>query len=517
MIPVDSITSDVTPVAGVADASPASARPATTQAEAAASASPPVAARPSLSRAISWRSRDILGLAWLHGAFHAAVFRRQTLVASWASPVRVPGLEDFETALDAAIAALKFDGTEAFLVLEHDEFAHQAEHAPPFSESAARAYLRGRIARHEKDHEPVLWVSQRMVSARQEAAFLLHLLPSGFHGRLNGSMLERRLDLTRILPLVVPLQLMLDATLAPKDQPVLLAAEAGDATTVMAGRSDGQLLFARTLMGRWSPDAARIGVEANRSVLYAKQQFGAAIDRIYLLGGADEAARAEIQAKCGAEKTVALQPATPLDWLQAVAKLSPRHPVNLVAGQLGRKRRQQFLRRVLLGGCWLGFALMALNLWSRGQAWRQEQRHFDALKANAAALRADRDRLRRRNAEVARHRALIHAVSDERLPAVPAKFLAFLGAIFPATAQLTGFETKWEPATGVWTFRLEGLIEGDDETARETLAAFQAALAKSPLRARFNDAARRIVPVRSADAALPTTQRFGVEGGFFEN
>jgi hypothetical protein len=498
MTPADSITSAAAP-------------------ETAAPALRPTAVRPSALRAISWRSRDILGLAWLHGAFHAAVFRRQTLVASWQSPIRVHSLEEFESALDAAIAALAFDGTEAFLVLEHDEFVHQAEHAPPFSDSAARKYLRGLVMSHEMDHEPVLWVSQRMVSARQEAAFLLHLLPSGFHGRLNGLLLARRLDLTRILPLVVPLQLMLDGGLAPRDQAVLLAAEAGDATTVMAGRGDGQLLFARTMAAGWATDAGRIGVEANRSVLYAKQQFGAAIDRIYLLGGAGEDARASVQAKCGPEKLVELRPATPLDWLQAVAKLSARHPVNLVAGQLGRKRRQQFLRRVLLAGCWLGFGLMALNAWSRGQSWRQELRHFDDLRSHATDLRDDRDRLQQRNAGVARNRAFVRQAAGERLPPVPGKFLEYLGAVLPATAQLTRFETKWEPATGRWTFRLEGLIEGDDETARETLASFQAAVGKSPLHARFNDAGRTLTAVPAVGSALPTTQRFGVEGGFFEN
>ena len=118
------------------------------------------------SRGFMRRNSDTLGIVWMHGSFHAAVFRRQTLVSSWACDVEVPGIEDFEYAFDSAVGALGFEGEEVFLILAHDQFIHQAEQAPAFSESASRTYLRGRVERYEKEHEPVLWVSQRTVSAR---------------------------------------------------------------------------------------------------------------------------------------------------------------------------------------------------------------------------------------------------------------------------------------------------------------------------------------------------------------
>lgn len=463
------------------------------------------------------KNSDMLGLAWLHGTLQAAVFRRQVKVSSWESPTSARTLEEFESGLDLALATLDFAGSEAFLILEHDQFVHQAEHAPAFSESAARAYLRGRVQRYEKDREPVMWVGQRTVSVRQESAFLLHLLPTAFYRRLSNFLLARHLDLTRILPLAVPLQLLREATPADGEKMVLMAAEAGDATTLVAARSNGELLFSRTMLGRWDSDPARIAVEVNRSLLYAKQQFGTAIDRIELLGAASEQMQVEVRARCGAEKELLVRPANVSDWLQAIARLSPRHPTNLVVGYLGRKRRRQFTRRALVVGCWLALALMALNSWTATQDWKKKNRQLSGLQAKESKLTAERDELRRRNSDIVHYRELIRQAADERLPAVAPRFLAFLGGIRSADTQFTEFQTKWDPATGKWTFRLEGLMDGDEETARETLATLQRTIAKSALRGVFNDTARTLMLMPAAEPGAAPVHRFSLEGGLFEN
>lgn len=472
--------------------------------------------RPAAPRPAGRRNDDILGLAWLHGALEVAVFRRQVMGATWTCPVPVHSLDEFETVLDQALPALKFAGTEAFLILEHEQFLHQAEHAPAFSESASRTYLRGRVQRHEQEKEPVLWVSQRTVSVRKESAFILHMLPSAFYGRLNGLLLSRRLDLTRILPLAVPLQLTLEQATTPKDQPVLITTEAGGAITVLIGQAGSQLFFARTMQARWATDSARIAVEINRSLLYAKQQFGVVVNQLWLLGPGLEAASTEVRARCGSGKEVTVREVKATDWLQAVAKLSPRHPVNLVAGYLGWKRRLSFLRRATLGICWVALGLVSLDTWSRSFSAREDQRQLQRLQAEEPAMFAERDRLTGRNVVATNQRDFIRQVADERLPAVPAKFLAYVGHTLPPDITLTEFTSKWDEATQGWTFRVEGQIAADEETAREILGAWQKLLLKSPLRARVYDGARAIVPVPNAGSQISIYQRFSLEGGLFE-
>ncbi len=481
-------------------------------------ASGPVAPPPHLPaiRPRGRRNRDVLGLVWLHGSLQAAAFRRQVLGLSWTASAPVHTIEEFEVALDQALTALKFAGTEVFLILEHEQFVHQSEHAPAFSDNAARAYLRARVQRHEAEHAPVLWVSQRTVSARKECAFLLHLLPAAFYAQLNGLLRARHLDLTRILPLAVPLQLMLENMSASSDQPVLLAAQAGEATTVMVGKAGSPLFFARTMQARWASDPARIAVEVNRSLLYAKQQFGVVVTQLWLLGDGLDQARTEVQARCGTGKEATVHPVGPLDWLQAVAKLSVRHPVNLMAGYISRKRRLQFLRRVIVGACWLGLILTALDTWSRTHNWQGEQARLQGLESNQATLFAERDRLMARNATAAQQSEFIRQFSAGRLPPVPAQLLAYIGSTLPAEISLTDFSAKRDDNTSAWTFRLEGQIAAEDEIARELLTAWQKQLTKSPLRARFNDGARAVVAVPVIGDGIPSTQRFALEGGLLE-
>ena len=93
----------------------------------------------SAARRTTRKTSDVRGLAWLHGTLQAEVFRRQVSAGSWVSAVSVHTIEEFEAGVDVALEKLDFSGTEVFLILEHDQFVHQAEHAPPFSDSAAHA------------------------------------------------------------------------------------------------------------------------------------------------------------------------------------------------------------------------------------------------------------------------------------------------------------------------------------------------------------------------------------------
>lgn len=475
----------------------------------------PVPPPPRARRGASRRAGDTLGIVWVHGGFHAATFRRQHLEKSWTSPTSVRTVEEFTTALDDALTATGFGASEMFLVLGHESFVHQMENAPPFSESAARTYLRGRVERFEKEHESVLWVSQRAASVRKDSTYVLHMLPGSFYYQLNQALLARRLDLTRILPLLVPLQLELGTLGEAKDQPVLVAAEAGDATAVFVMRPGGEMLFSRTTMVSWKSEPARVAVEINRSLLYAKQQFGATVDRLWLLGSDAESARADVAAKCGATKQINVRPAGAEDWLRIVAKLSPRHPINLVAGYLRQKRRRQFYRRLMLAGCWLVLALLAFDAWNKDQSWSTEKTRLRALAADEAEMHAEHMRLAQRNDEAERQRTFARQVVDDRLPPVPGKFLAYVAGILPREARLSDFSVKWDDSTDQWAFHIDGTIEADEETARASIAALRRQLTKSPLRVRLIETARASAAVTiNGENVL---QRFTLDGGLFEH
>lgn len=462
------------------------------------------------------RSADTLGLAWIHGQFQATAYRRQAATGTWASPTPVENIEHFAAAVDAALQALDFGGTEAFLILAHEQFVHQMENAPAFNENAARAYLRARVERHVREQGDALWVSQKAESNRKDASYVLHLLPSEFYLRLNEVALRRRLDLTRILPLLVPLQLELANLGEAAGTPVLLAVEAGAATALVVGRTPRDVLFTRTTLTSWKSEPARVAVEVNRSVLYAKQQFAAVVDHIWAVGAAAEGAKAEIEAKCGAGKTVAIHSGGAAHWLDLVARLNARHPINLVAGYLRQKRRNRLFRRVAVAACFLGLVLLGLDAWTREQAWSTELAGLRALGATEETLRAEYVRLSERNQEVQQAQAVVDALEADRLPPVPPKFLGLLATMLPSEARLSELTVRWDPNERRWMFRADGNIEADEETARSLVASLGRQLARSPLRIHVIETARGgTSAVLQGDGTV--LQGFTLEGGIFED
>jgi hypothetical protein len=68
-----------------------------------------------------------------------------------------------------------------------------------------------------------------------------------------------------------------------------------------------------------------------------------------------------------------------------------------------------------------------------------------------------------------------------------------------------------------WTMRIEGVIEGDDESARESIAALERHLARSVFRVRIPDTGRGIATLHQPGTPGTEAVRFVLEGGLLEN
>lgn len=476
----------------------------------------PVATRPTWIRSGRGNS-DVLGIGWFHGSLYVATFKKGKLAESWVAQTAIRTLQELEPALDEALTVLNFAGTEVFLLLENAPFVHQMENAPAISEAAARNYLKNRVDRYEKEHEPMLWVSQKSVPGKQDASYLLHLLPTSFYDTLNRMLVARRLVLARILPLVVPVQRELDRYPITKGRPVLVAVETGGATTIMVAQVGGQILFARTILASWSADPGRIGLEINRSALYANQQYNLTVERIWLLGQ-DNHSTALVNEKCGTGKQITVLPTTPVEWLQSAAKISARHPVNLVAGYLKRKRQIFYTRAGIILAGWLIFSVLALNSWREAQSWAGEKQHLAGLVNREASLTKERDDLIARNALMEQQRVFVKQAEDDRLPPVAESFLTYVAGVLPPTVRLSDFNVKLDEGSGTWSFRFEGTVEADEDTAREILSTVQKQMSRGPLRVKGTDGMRAVIPTAVAPGGAPSeTQRFVMEGTMLEN
>jgi len=465
-------------------------------------------------RATGRGQADTLAIAWIHGRFDAATFRRTNLVSSWQSDEAIASLEDFGTVLDSCLPAMNYRGTDVILLLAHEQFTHHTEPCPSFSESATRAYLRGLVERHEKEYGPALSVTQSVASIRKDAQHLIHFLPHTFYHDLNSLLLARHLDLSRIIPANVPLELELSGHFDGSRPALLLAAELGNSTAVIACRENGEILLSRATLGTWRDDPGRVAVEINRSLLYAKQQHAADISQVILIGSSAEDAQSEIESKCGEGKSFVVQETQPVSWLTAAAKLPLKHPVNLIAGYLRKKRRNHFLRRMILTSCWFVLTLLAFETWSLENDWSAEQARLAALRSNEESMHRTYEELMARNAGAIRNETFIRQVVDERLPPVPDRFLAYVASVIPREIQLNQFLVTFDSESKNWTFRIEGRLEADPETARNTINSIRRQLGKSPFRVRFTESVRREMELSLATEA--TVQHFNLEGGLFE-
>ena len=480
-----------------------------------ATVAPAVAAPEAPSRRkVSRRSTDQLGIVWIRGTLHVGVRRQRKTLGQWSSPQPVRTVEEFAAALDAALAAVEFQGTDTFLVFEGESFVHQPEAAPGFSAGATRSYLQSKVARYAKEKGPVLWIPQPTLGLKGEKAFILHLMSQDFYNQLRRVLVLRRLDLTRIFPLVVPVLREMSGFPIPKGAHVLVAAEAADATILVVAQAGGPLLFSRLILASLEDSPERAAIEINRSLLYAKQQYNVAVDRIWLVtrtGRANE----EVSAKCGAGKMVMVLPTQPAEWVTAAARVARTHPVNLISEYIRRKRRAQFIRVGLMAIGWLGLANYGQQLWDQHDAWRLERVRIEAVQAQHAELLAERDALLVRNDRAERARQLLQALDGASLPPVPGRLLGHLASAIPADARLLEFSARWDEETARWGFHCEGLIAGDEEAARDAVTALQAGLAAGPLRIRFAD--NQTAFGRASGGGTAGQQRFTLEGTLFED
>ncbi len=456
-----------------------------------------------------------LGIAWLHGTFHAATYNREQTIGAWQSPTPVRTIEEFAQALTTAIERLKFTGVDTFLLLAHERFVHQSEQAPPAAEPA-RIVLRNRVEKFEQENKlRVLYATQRAQSARQDWSFFLHLLPSDLHEHFVTLMRQNHLELTRIVPLTVPLQILLNRLSPEDDKPQVLAIEAGESTALLIGPPRGDLYISRTITTTMLADPARIGTEINRSILFAKQQFAAQIDDIHLLGDNADFALPEIQARSGPGKTCHAHLISAGHLLDATATLSVKHPVNLVADHLRHKRRHRLIRRLTLASAWSLLVCIGVSTFEYTRETTRQKNHVAQLVTLQSDLEMERSRLLAESEALAYKTSLATQIRASDLPSVTPRAFPYFVSQVPAELRLSTTSLRFDSENTRWLLNFEGTLEADLETAQDTLANFQRQLTRGPLAAHFHDHARALVSLPPATQDTPPLQRFVLEAALF--
>jgi hypothetical protein len=246
-----------------------------------------------------------------------------------------------------------------------------------------------------------------------------------------------------------------------KDESALLAAETGGSTTVLIGRGDGQVLLARTLPGTWNENAERLALDLNRTVLFANEQYGAALHQgIWLFGqGAPEHAET-IQHFLQAARISPVE-FTSFYWAGEAPKLhSPSSP-NFISPKL-----QKAPQRRAFATAMAAVVVLVLLLSLGGSAFlhfqaSQEAANVRTLSEQLTRVEARHKGLQQRHADLERKQRALGLVVDNQSPPVPVWFLGYLSEVVPSEMVVTNLSVKREES--LWRVRLAGSFQKFDK------------------------------------------------------
>ncbi|MEK7393766.1 MAG: hypothetical protein AAB214_14500, partial [Fibrobacterota bacterium] len=223
----------------------------------------------------------------------------------------------------------------------------------------------------------------------------------------------------------------------------------------------------------------RLSKELNRSILFAKQQFGIAVSGLWIAVSSDENTQ-PVLARSISDATVAKLPTSdpPAFWLQQLVGLNPDIHDNMVPRpmrRLNERRRHLEAAFSVAVAIHVVFVLVLLGLkliGDRSHASVQGS-HLDR---RMEELRAEKTELESRNLEIALLRDQTRAISSFSWDAKPGWLFGWIAAHIPNDLRLTSASIERPIDSSTWKVRLHGVAPREATIASSALREFQTAL-----------------------------------------
>lgn len=398
-------------------------------------------------------------LAWFHGRLVAVWPGAGGQACSWAAPEPVPTPD----ALSRAIGQWKTETGQAegrvLLVVDHRNLLFHVQETPPARGRVLRDLLGRLIAEQRFFEGPAAWASLGLPSAGRRQRWLVALLPQSLRDDLDQACASQGFELIGLHPMAAVLAPVLQQASGNDPETLLLLARLGGSHAIVLGRSDGQLLFARSLTDGDDSAGSRLEQEINRTLQFGRQRLGVTVRRVLSLDfGSPSTIRSD--SASGAPSAIDLEPlvpsAPPPDLDRLLAGIRRGAPLNLAPP---RHPHLAWIEPVVATTT---FILLAASATTALVAW---QDHADQAVAADQAAQADdtRDQVTRslqvRHDEDQRLRSLVDSIGEASDSPVAASFAAYLANALPPELRLT--EIELARTTNGWTVRLEGLTRAE--------------------------------------------------------
>jgi hypothetical protein len=468
-------------------------------------------------------SETVLSISLLNERLSATAVHRGEVAGTWQRQEPVTDLAGFASVLREAVQQTGYTGTAVTVVLAHQRLAQQLVESPPVKGRNLKLFLQSRVKQLKPFPSEAAWSYQPTLPTRNAQAMLLHLLPRELLDQLVQGCQQLELQCDRVIPASAILQNQLTELPLEPNEVALLAADTGGTTTVVIGRKDGQIYLGRTLSNSWNAHADRVNVDLNRTLLYVKQQFGAAVNSVWLFG--DGAQNQIERIRTALRLPVKLSPVQPgpFYWNQEALEIPVGDTNNLISlEQLQAPRRRVFLRvtSVAVGvaavGALITAAAVQLLVMDRGKQLLKLESKVEQIQVRRAALQ-DRER------EFLQKKQFVRIVSDEKVAPVPGWFLGYLGDIVPEELLLG--QVRLNREDNRWHVELGGSLQPTTNQAPakvldDAVATLKRNLTEGPFHVQFpgerSGATGKSTQAGARTAAAPAAPALGADQFFIE-
>jgi len=449
-----------------------------------------------------------LSISWLNNQFRAVSVHRGAIEATWERPGDTDGPGEFETFVREAVQHTGYRGQTVTLLLAHPRLVQQLVDVPPVKGAALQKVIQRQALQQKVFAGEPAWASQMSPASRGIQRLVLHLFPRLLLNQFIQGCKRNGLHLTSVLPPSAVLHHQLTQLPLDNEEVGFLAAETGGSTTLVVGRTDGQILLARTLQGTWNDEPERLALDLNRTILFVNQQYtGLTTKGLWLFGRGAEDQAEVVQRQLQLPVHVSPIFADSFYWATEAVKLRHEFAPNFISPVLQKAPQRRAFARVVAASTIL---VVASSLASSGyflyQA-RQEAANIKTLTRQASKLQEKRNDLQQIDAELTRKKQVVKLVLGDRPPPTPAWLLAYLAEAVPSDLVVTNLNVKRQE--DYYRIRLAGTLQQGEKRPSplplaDSIALLKGRLTTGPFHVKL------IEPQKNDKSAEPTRTEGGV-------
>ncbi|MGE4181710.1 MAG: hypothetical protein AB7J34_17955 [Limisphaerales bacterium] len=395
--------------------------------------------------------RRILGISWLNEKFTASWLGLDGARVSWTSPEPVVDGPAFATAVREARQRAPGRVCRANVAIDHRSLLFHVQEAPPAKGRLLTRMLDRLVDENRFYDEPAVWTRVELPPNQRRCRWLLCLIPKSLWTEIESACEENDLELRGLYPATALLGDSLRKVGAGSGEVVLIVADFEGSHGLMIGQGNSQILFARSVAGGEGDVGERLVREIDRTMHFARQRFGAQVNRLVASGGACYSTLSGRKVREGLNVECLLSENDGGGFAVGAAELRETTPLNFMEG---RRRQAPWLRPALVAAM---SVLLAVSLgtagWVRLELNARIRDRAQRSQAQRDAARLDAESQRSRT-EADRHEAFLRTIGTPEDPSVAATFARYLGARLPTSLRLTALAL--ERKTNGWWVQIEG-------------------------------------------------------------